>query len=83
MLNTVLDCICQYGRVVGWTTGIRQGQGFFPFHRRVQIGSGAQPASYPMGTGDPFPNLKRQGRQADCSLPRSTPYVFTKLCLIK
>jgi hypothetical protein len=34
----------------------------------VQTGSGAHPASYPMGTGGPFPRGKaRQGRDADHS----------------
>jgi hypothetical protein len=32
----------------------------------VQTGSGAHPASYPMGTGGPFPGVKaRPGRDAD------------------
>jgi len=35
----------------GWTPGVRfpAGAGNFYFHRRVQTGSGTQPASYPMG----------------------------------
>jgi hypothetical protein len=38
----------------------------------VQTGSGAHPASYPMGTGGPFPGGKaRQGRDADHS-PQSS-----------
>jgi hypothetical protein len=38
----------------------------------VQIGSGAHPASYPMGTGGPFPGGKaRPGRDADHSPPAS------------
>jgi hypothetical protein len=28
----------------------------------VQAGSGAHPASYPMGTGDPFPGGLKRGR---------------------
>jgi hypothetical protein len=36
----------------------------------VQIGSEAHPASYPMGTGGPFPGGKaRPGRDADHSPP--------------
>jgi hypothetical protein len=36
----------------------------------VQTGSGAHPASYPMGTGDPFPGGKaRPGRDANHSPP--------------
>jgi hypothetical protein len=38
----------------------------------VQTGSGAHPASYPMGTGGSFPGCKaRQGRDTDHSLPSS------------
>jgi hypothetical protein len=36
----------------------------------IQTGSEAHPASYPMGTGDPFPGGKaRPGRDADHSPP--------------
>jgi hypothetical protein len=38
----------------------------------VQTGSGAHPASYPMGTGGPFPGTKaRPGRDAENSPPSS------------
>jgi hypothetical protein len=38
----------------------------------VQTGSGAHPASYPMGTGGPFPGGEvRPGRDADHSPPSS------------
>jgi hypothetical protein len=38
----------------------------------VQTGSETHPASYPMGTGGPFPGGKaRQGRDADHSPPSS------------
>jgi hypothetical protein len=37
----------------------------------VQTGSGATPASYPMGIGDSFPEVKRPKREADCSPPYS------------
>jgi hypothetical protein len=37
----------------------------------VQIGSGAHPASYPMGTRDSFPGVKQQVREADHSPPAS------------
>jgi hypothetical protein len=33
----------------------------------VQTSSGAHPASYPTGTGGPFPGVKRPGREADHS----------------
>jgi hypothetical protein len=39
----------------------------------IQTGSGAHPASYPMGTGGSFPKGKAQlGRDADHSSPSST-----------
>jgi hypothetical protein len=43
------------------------GAGNFSFHHRVQNGSGAHPASYPMGTKGSFPGVKRPGREADHS----------------
>jgi hypothetical protein len=45
--------------------------GNFFLHHRVQHGSGAHPASYPMGTRGSFPGVKRQGREADHSPPSS------------
>jgi hypothetical protein len=46
--------------------------GEFSFSPCVQTGSGAYPASYPMGTGGPFPGGKAQpGRDADHSPPSS------------
>jgi hypothetical protein len=38
----------------------------------VQTGSGVHPTSYPMGTGNPFPGVKRPGREADYSPPASS-----------
>jgi hypothetical protein len=40
-------------------------------HHRVQNGSGAHPASYPMGNGALFLGVKLPGREADLSLPSS------------
>jgi hypothetical protein len=37
------------------------GAGNFSLHHRVQNGSGAHPASYPMGTRDCFPGGKAAG----------------------
>jgi hypothetical protein len=37
------------------------GAGNFSRHHRVQTGSGAHPASYPMGTGGSFPGIKAVG----------------------
>jgi hypothetical protein len=47
------------------------GAGNFSFHHRVQNGSGAHPASYPMGTRGSFPGNKAAGREADHSPPSS------------
>jgi hypothetical protein len=58
-----------------WTTGVRSPTEAEDFSSglRIQTGSGAQPASYPMGTGGPFPGGKaRPGRDADHSPPSST-----------
>jgi len=34
------------------------------FLHELSIDSGAHPASYPMGTGDSLPGVKRPGREA-------------------
>jgi hypothetical protein len=47
------------------------GAGNFSIHHRVQNGSGAHPASYPMGIRGSFPGVKRPGREADHSPPSS------------
>jgi hypothetical protein len=41
----------------------------FSLHDRVQTGSGAPPASYPVGTWGSFPGVKRPGRETDHSPP--------------
>jgi hypothetical protein len=45
--------------------------GNFSLHHRVQNGSGAHSASYPMGTRGFFPGVKRLGHEADHSPPSS------------
>jgi hypothetical protein len=47
-------------------------QDFSPLHV-VQTGSGAHPASYPMGTGGYFPRVKRLGREGD-----NSPYLVLR-----
>jgi hypothetical protein len=47
------------------------GAGNFSLHHGVQNGSGAHPASYPMGTRGSFPGVKRLGCEADHSPPSS------------
>jgi hypothetical protein len=73
------------------------GAGNFSLHHRVQNGSGAHPASYPMGIRGSFSGGKRPGREADHSPPSSaqvkewaersytsTPqYAFMVWCLVK
>jgi hypothetical protein len=41
-----------------------EGAGNFSLHRRVQNGSGAHPASYPMGSRGSFPGGKAAGAQS-------------------
>jgi hypothetical protein len=54
-------------------SGVRfpAGAGNFSLSHRVQNGSGAHPASYPMGTRGSFPRVKQPGREADHSPPSS------------
>jgi hypothetical protein len=47
------------------------GAGNFPLCHRVQTGSGAHPASYPVGTRGSFPSGKWPGCEADHSPPSS------------
>jgi hypothetical protein len=47
------------GLWAGWSVvRVPAGSGNFSFHHRVQTGSGAHPASYPMGTRRSFPGGK-------------------------
>jgi hypothetical protein len=60
---------------MGWTTKgseleSQYGQEF-SLHQAVQTGSGAHPASYPMGTGALTQGVKRPGSEADQSTPAS------------
>jgi hypothetical protein len=57
-----------------WTTGVWSPAGAKDFSSRpcIQTGSGAQPASYPIGTGGSFPGGKVWlRRDADHSPPSS------------
>jgi hypothetical protein len=53
------------GSSPGW------GWEFFSLHHRVQTGSGAHPASYPMDNGALSLGVKPPGREADHSHPSS------------
>jgi hypothetical protein len=58
------------------------GAGSFSLHRRAQNGSGAHPASYPMGTRGSFPRSKAAGRETDHSPPSSAEVKeWLELCL--
>jgi hypothetical protein len=73
------------------------GAGNFSLYHRVQNGSGAHPASYPMGTRVSFPGCKAAGREADHSPPCSAgggqrmrgavpplpQYAFMAWCVVK
>jgi hypothetical protein len=84
---------------VGWIIGVpvAAGAGNFSPHHRVQTGSRAHPASYPLGIRGFFPGggVKRPGSEADHSSPStaevrnawsytSTPqYAFMAWCPVK
>jgi hypothetical protein len=55
----------------GFRVRFPAGAGNFSLHHRVQNGSGAHPASYPMGTRGSFPGVKRPVCEADHSPPSS------------
>jgi hypothetical protein len=55
----------------GFRVRFPAGAGDFSLHHRVQNGSGAHPASYPMCTRALSLGVKRPGREADHSPPQS------------
>jgi hypothetical protein len=73
----------------------RENYGNFSLCHCIQTGSGAHPASYPMGTGALFTGIKRPGLGAEHLPPSSADvknawsctsiaqYVFVAWCLIK
>jgi hypothetical protein len=73
----ILQCLIKYCGTRDSAVGIVIGYGLddsdrssiqeFLFLYVVQTGSGAHPASYPMGTGAVSPGVKRPGREADHS----------------
>jgi hypothetical protein len=68
---SVLCCLCialGYGLDNrGFRVQFPAGAGNFSLHHRVQNGSGAHEASYPMGTRGLSLGVKRPGREADHS----------------
>jgi hypothetical protein len=60
--NTTLSSISVVSNAKGWT-GFRfpAGAVFFSLRYRIQTGSGAHPASYPVGNGGSFPGGKAAG----------------------
>jgi hypothetical protein len=49
------------GLRAGWGVRVPAGAGNFSLHHCVQTGSGAHPASYPLGTRGSFPGCKATG----------------------
>jgi hypothetical protein len=73
-----------------------RGAGNFSLQHHVQTGSGAHPASYPVGTGGSFPGGKAtgawswpltsilcQGQRMHGAIPPPSQYVFLVWCLVK
>jgi hypothetical protein len=60
-------------RLDNWGSGVQfpAGAGNVSLNHCVQNGSGAHPASYPMGTRGSFLGVKRPEREADHSPPSS------------
>jgi hypothetical protein len=61
------------GSIVGIALGYElddrsSGNWELSLHHRIQTGSGAHPASYPMAIKGSFPGVKRPGRETDHSL---------------
>jgi hypothetical protein len=54
---------------------------YFSLLHSIQIDSGADPISYPIGTDACFPGVKRQGRERR-SYTSTPPYVIMAWCLI-
>jgi hypothetical protein len=81
-IKTVIFTFSELCRYSDWLWGgrpeltSRQGKDFSLLHS-VQPGSGAHPASYPMGTGGSFSWVKRSDREADRSPPSSAEVVNT------
>jgi hypothetical protein len=72
------------------------GTGNFSLHHRVQNGSGAHPASYPMNTGGSFPggkaagtwswpftSIKCRGQRGSGATPPLPKYAYMAWCLVK
>jgi len=77
ILPSTLRSLTRYSdEAMGRTAGVRFPVGarrlFFSHRYRVQTGSGTHPASYPVGAGGSFPEIKRPGREADHSPPSSS-----------
>jgi hypothetical protein len=78
---------------MGWTIGVL---GFDSLHHRIQNGSGAHRASYPMGTGGSFPggkaagtwswpliSIQCRGQRMNEAIPPLTHYAFMAWCSVK
>jgi hypothetical protein len=65
----LLSCVCHVANLIIFITCILISRRFK--HIKIRHGSGAHPASYPMGTRGCFPGVKRVRREADHSLQSS------------
>jgi hypothetical protein len=67
------DSLVGIGNDYGLEIGVRfpAGDGNFSLQHHVQTGSGAHPASYPIGGRSYFPGVRRARREADNSPPSS------------
>jgi hypothetical protein len=62
-----------------WKVGLnsREGKTLFSFRHRIQAGSGAKPAFYPLCIWGYFPGVMRPGREATTSrMPAATIIAF-------
>jgi len=77
LLHSVSQDSCQYSdNAMGWMTGVQflAGAGIFSLCHCVHTGSGAHPASFPMGTSDTFPHLRLRMCAAIPPLPHSSSW---------
>jgi hypothetical protein len=61
------------GRLENWVLFPAGTRDFSELHS-IQTGTGAHPASYPIGTGGSFPGIERSGHEANHSPPSSIQF---------
>jgi hypothetical protein len=72
-LSFIRRTLLAWSRATSLMIGVRvpAGAGNFSLHHRIQIDSGAHPASYPMGSSGFSLGVERPGREGDHSHPSS------------